>query len=302
MSRALPPLGWFRAFEAAARRLSFTHAADELGLTQSAVSQQIRALETRLGCALFERKHRAVALTDEGRRLLPEVAVSIAGLRSIVDAFDAPERVTVLTVATSVSVAQWAIAPRLARLLDAERDLRVRLVTAVWPDHVGTVPADVRIRFGARSEDEPAARLLGSTALALFAAPSVLGSADVHLSDAELGSHRLIRALGTADAWSRHAAELGYAAERHADVHVDSHGLALDLARCGVGVAFTSEWLAQSLLRDGALVRAHPASIEGRDGYWVSVSPGRRSAAAERFVAWLLDDAADTLPPARPGR
>ncbi|MEM6498530.1 MAG: LysR family transcriptional regulator, partial [Pseudomonadota bacterium] len=67
MSRSLPPLTWFRAFEAAARYLNFTTAADELGLTQSAVSQHVRALEERFGTQLFERKPRGLALTDDGR-------------------------------------------------------------------------------------------------------------------------------------------------------------------------------------------------------------------------------------------
>jgi len=70
-NRALPPLGWFRAFESAARLLSFTAAADELGLTQSAVSQQIRALEDRFGCAFFIRRHRAIALKHSSLPLIP---------------------------------------------------------------------------------------------------------------------------------------------------------------------------------------------------------------------------------------
>ena len=74
MVQPLPPLAWFRAFECAARHLSFTLAAQELNLTQSAISQHIRSLEHRFGCALFIRKHRGIALTDQGRRLLPEVA------------------------------------------------------------------------------------------------------------------------------------------------------------------------------------------------------------------------------------
>ena len=68
MAKSLPPLTWFRAFEAAARNLSFTAAADEIGMTQSAVSQHVKALESRLGVALFIRKARGLALTDDGDR------------------------------------------------------------------------------------------------------------------------------------------------------------------------------------------------------------------------------------------
>ena len=80
---ALPPLTWLRSFEAAARHLNFTAAADELNLTQSAISQQVRSLEVRLGLKLFERKARGLLLTDEGRKRLPR---TISGLEILSDA------------------------------------------------------------------------------------------------------------------------------------------------------------------------------------------------------------------------
>ena len=83
MRKPLPPLNWFRAFEASARTLSFTAAAEEISMTQSAVSQQIRALETRLQVSLFARHARGITLTDEGRKLLPQVE---AALETLTDA------------------------------------------------------------------------------------------------------------------------------------------------------------------------------------------------------------------------
>ena len=90
MAKSLPPLPWFRSFEAAARSLSFTAAAQEIGLTQSAVSQQVKALETRLGVPLFVRRPRGLSLTDEGRKLLPQVAQALAGLAAAADSYGAP--------------------------------------------------------------------------------------------------------------------------------------------------------------------------------------------------------------------
>lgn len=289
MSRALPPLGWFRAFEAAARRQSFTRAADELGLTQSAVSQQIRLLEARLGCRLFVRKHRGIALTDEGRRLLPEVSVAIASLRSAVGAFEQPEQAGLLTVATSVSIAQWYLAPRLGGFLDAHPGTRLRLLTAVWPDELGESGVDVRIRFGAEPAPDEAGRLLGDKGLVLVGAPSLLNATlGACLSAEQLRARVLIQAVGTADIWSRHAERLGHDLNHLASLHVDSHGLAVDLARSGVGIAFTSELIARPALRDGTLVRAHPDAIEGKDGFWISINPESRASGAMRFVDWLV--------------
>lgn len=113
LPKSLPPLTWFRTFEAAARHLSFTAAADEIGLTQSAVSQQVKALETRLRVSLFIRQARGMSLTDDGRRLLPQVGAALGTLAAATDTFDAGSTQNLLTVASSVSVAQWVIAPNL---------------------------------------------------------------------------------------------------------------------------------------------------------------------------------------------
>ena len=116
MSRHLPPLNWFRVFEAAARHQKFTAAADELGMTQSAVSQQIRALEERLATQLFLRQPRGLLLTDAGRKLLPKVSSSIENLKNATDMFDIGPSAGNLTVAASVSIAQWVIAPHLVQV------------------------------------------------------------------------------------------------------------------------------------------------------------------------------------------
>jgi LysR family glycine cleavage system transcriptional activator len=121
--RSLPPLGTVRTFEAVSRNLSFTKAADELALTQSAVSHQIRALEDHLGARLFQRQHRGIELTPEGRTLLEGLR---AGLDSILLASERirnQRRVGVLTVAAPAAFAIWWLVPRLGRFVAlASRD------------------------------------------------------------------------------------------------------------------------------------------------------------------------------------
>ena len=85
MKKRLPPLNWLRSFEAAARHLNFTQAAAELHMTQAAVSQQIKGLETKLGCALFIRLARGLELTDAGRAYIPGVRESIENLAVVTD-------------------------------------------------------------------------------------------------------------------------------------------------------------------------------------------------------------------------
>ena len=116
-------------------------------MTQSAVSQQVKALETRLGVPLFERKARGLALTDHGRRLLPQVDAALDTLSSATGAFfeDKPSRL--LTVSASYSVIQWVIAPLLPAFRTDHPDLAIRFMGATWPDEFSQTPADIEIRF-----------------------------------------------------------------------------------------------------------------------------------------------------------
>src|SRR5690349_24588229 len=113
--RALPSLDFLRGFEAAGRRLSFTLAAQELFVTQSALSRQIKALEDALGVALFERRHRALALTPAGAAFHRDVATALAALASATESVRGIARAPGLVVSTTVSFASLWIIPRLTR-------------------------------------------------------------------------------------------------------------------------------------------------------------------------------------------
>ena len=125
--RSLPPLDLLRGFESAARHLSFTKAGEELFLTQSAVSRQIQALEEFLGQPLFERRHKALALTDAGQAYYRTVAASLAELREATRRLKDSREAHVLTVTTTVSFASMWLVPRLARFrkLQPKTDVRI---------------------------------------------------------------------------------------------------------------------------------------------------------------------------------
>lgn len=288
MSRSLPPLGWFRAFESAASHQSFTAAADELGLTQSAVSQQIRSLESRLGCRLFERKPRGIALTDDARKLLPDVRRAIDMLRTATSPYE-KQQGGLLTIATSVSVAQWFLAPRLSDFNAQHTHLDVRLMTSVWPDTMADA-TDVQIRFGA-SQGQQA---LGTNRLVLVASSELTAHEPLPLSNDAFSRYPLIQAVGTSDSWSHCAADFGIDSNSASMLYVDSHGLAVDLARAGSGIALTSELIAMPLLASGALVKVSPVTPAAEDGYFVSIPSHGNTEAAMAFVAWL-DDQVQTV-------
>ena len=276
MARALPPLTWFRAFEAAARHLNFTAAADEIGVTQSAVSQQVRALETRLRAELFLRLPRGLALTDDGRKLLPKVGAALETLAGATEGFDLGPTANLLTVATSVSVAQWLIAPNLAAYQTAHPGQRIRLISTIWPDDFKASMAEVEIRFGSEKQVGAGAHRLGPDGLVAVAAP---GAADLETAS-------LIEAVGTSDGWTRWAEAAGRT-PRPADILVDSHGFALDLAVQGAGIALTSILLAAAPLAQGRVRQVHAFKLDAAEGYFIAVRA--TSAPATAFAAWLAD-------------
>ena len=271
MARALPPLTWFRSFEAAARHLNFTAAAQEIGLTQSAVSQQVRLLEQRLGVSLFARKARGLALTDDGRKLLPKVGASLGQLAEATAAFDTGTAEDVLTVATSVSVARWIIAPRLSSFLDQHPDVKVRIISTIWPDDFRTPLADVEIRFGSAKQVGRGAVQLGPDGLIAVCAPN--------------GVARLIETVGTSEGWQDWAKAAGQSIEATPSIFVDSYGAALDLAASGAGTALVSAWLAAGAVKSGRLVQTDPAQIIGTEGYFLARNADTPAAAA--FANWI---------------
>lgn len=274
--RTLPPLTWFRSFEAAARTLSFTAAAEEIGLTQSAVSQQVKSLEIRLGVVLFLRRPRGLALTDEGRKLLPQVGAALETLARAAGSIDAGGARDVLTIATSVSVAQWVITPRLSAFRTRFPEMKMRLLSAVWPDDFHASSADVTIQFGSQSQARSGAILLEPNRQIAVKSPGLA---------APLGALPLIETVGTSGGWEAWQAAHGDVARPK--VFTDTYGMALQMAAYGHGVALVSELLTQHAMASGCVERAHPGSIDGREGYFLSTT--ENNSQAEAFAAWLFE-------------
>lgn len=280
MTRALPPLTWFRSFEAAARHLSFTAAADELGLTQSAISQQVRSLEMRLGVELFQRQHRGLSLTDDGRKLQPKVGSALDSLAQATASYEIGSTRALLTIATSISVAQWIIAPRLKEFLADHPGLRVRMLSTIWPDDFKALLADVEIRFGSEKQVGDGAERLIPDSLIPVAHPDLNGS---------LKDQALIEAVGTSETWRDWARQAGRAEDPRPSIFVDSHGAALDLAIHGNGVALTSSLLAAQALKTGRLIQVCPTVLSSSEGYFLAVKTKSDNAMA--FHEWLKDAA-----------
>lgn len=261
MVKSLPPLAWFRAFEAAARRLSFTAAAEEIGMTQSAVSQHVKSLENSLGVALFIRRARGLSLTDDGRKLLPQVGVALETLTAAARSFETGPSENLLTLATSVSVAQWLIAPHLSEFIEKHPNVRLRFLSTIWPDDFHSVNADVEIPFGSDKQFGQDAVRLEPSGLIAVKSPNL---------DGEIHDLPLIEAVGTSDGWKTWREGVGIALKPH--IFADSFGAALNFAVYGNGVALVSELLARPALQSGQLVLAHDFVSPCKEGHYLRIN------------------------------
>src|SRR5262245_37396716 len=159
MSERLPPLSSLRAFEAVARRLSFSRAAEDLHVTPGAVSQQIRFLEQYLGESLFERTRRSVALTETGMKMLPEIQAGLETLSRALNHKTAPA-CKALTISVAPSFASKWLLPRLADFSDRHADVDLRISATVGLADFKRDKVDLAIRLGRGSYPELHSELL----------------------------------------------------------------------------------------------------------------------------------------------
>ncbi len=285
MSHFLPPLNWFRAFECAARHLSFTGAAREMNVTQSAVSQHVRLLEKRLGTPLFVRKARGIALTEPGRRLIPYVSGAMADLAMATDMFEPHRGDNVLEVACSSSFARLWLCKHIGDFLGQQPTLDVRIVSAIWPDDYSKIESDVQVRYGsAELVGDGAERLLVDTMIPVCH-PDLASGLDQKNGFSDTS---LIHTMGTANTWARWSKIMGVEIPSSASLSVDSDELALELAENGLGVALCGRFLCHDIIAAGRLCMPVDSAMPSDENYYMAVREDRRAGdAAAEFCAWL---------------
>jgi LysR family transcriptional regulator of beta-lactamase len=297
MSRSHLPLNALRAFEASARHLSFTRAADELSVTQAAVSQQVRGLEERLKVALFRRLPRGLALTDEGSALLPVLADAFGRMETVLKQFERGHFYSVLTVSVIGTFAVGWLMPRLAQFREAHPFIDLRLLTnnnVVDPAGEGL---DYAIRFGDGAWPGVECEALLAAPLGVLCAPAL---ARRIRKPADLARETLLRSYRAED-WPRwFAAAGGEAPPVHGPVF-DSSRLMVEAAVQGAGVALAPVAMFARELELGWL--AQPLACEVQTGaYWLVRARARAVTPAMRaFRAWLLAQThVETAQPAKP--
>jgi len=290
--RRLPPLAAIRVFEAAARHENFTTAAAELGMTQAAVSYQIKLLEERVGAPLFHRERRRVVLTEAGRR----AAAPVSRAFDTIDAAFAELRAEdegMLTISTSQTFANTWLAWRLGGFQMAHPEMAVRLLVSETLTDFVADEVDVAIRSGLGPWDGLSADLLVEIDFTPICSPAFLARHGGRLTVEDLLHLPIISPHDPWWSWwLREAGVDVAAAERpRAGVRMDSQANEGAAAMAGQGVAMLTPFFWRNDIADGRLVRLFAQTSKRGYAYWL-VTPERRRNVPKikRFREWLIGE------------
>lgn len=294
--RKLPPLAELRAFEAAARLLSFKQAAAELGLTPTAVSHQIRLLEEHCGKKLFRRQPRPLAMTEAGQQLFPAVyggfELFAEGLATVRTGSAGKLRIT----ATNAFAARWLL-PRLADWRSSHPRLKVEIIGTDNVLDLAAGEADVAIRYARTPPDALASVELARDVFFVVASPRLMKGRRLPLRPAELAELPLIDtdwpATDTsAPTWRRWQAVAGHGCEAMPDLasmtqlRFQEELHAIQAAIDGQGIAICSNVLVEPELTQGALLPVSKITLPGYAFYAAYRVPNPKKKAIEAFVDW----------------
>ena len=293
----LPPLDLLRSFEAAARHLSFTLAGQELFLTQSAVSRQIQQVEASLGVALFERRHRALELTEAGRLLQRTVVDCLERLRDVTSRVRATTAMRQVSMTCTPGFASLWLIPRLARFTSHHPAVDVRISATLELLDLERSQVDLAVRF-CPTRDDLGPPLFEESVLPVCAPRLVTGRPHPLKKPADLVHHTLLavdmpQGMALTVDWEPWIQVMGLSELRMKNtVRFTQYADAIAAAVAGQGVAIGRFPLLAQLLQDRRLVAPFGGRAVSQRGYYVVPrAGGLRNPDAQDFVRWLRIEA-----------
>jgi LysR family glycine cleavage system transcriptional activator len=293
MPRRLPPLNGLKAFEAAARSESFTRAAEELNVTQGAVSHQVKALEDTLGLKLFTRERQRLILTEAGRDYLAVVRDALDRIAFGTERLLQRQSSGVLTVSTSPDFAAKWLVNRLGRFAEKHPDIDLRVSASTQYVDFAREDVDIAIRHGDGSWPGLDVVRLYSERLFPVCSPKLISGRNRITKASDLLKFPLLR-LEDAKNWMRLFQAAGITDPVRAGPVLNRASMLIDAAVDGQGIALARTALAAWDLINGRLVRPIDASLRMANTYWV-VCPEAMSTVPKiaTFRDWVLSEAAD---------
>ena len=296
MARRLPPLNALKAFEAAARHQSFTRAAEELCVTQGAVSHQVKALEAELGLKLFNRERQGLLITEAGREYMAVIRDALDRIAAGTERLLQRQNTGVLTVSTSPDFAAKWLVHRLGRFAEMHPEIDLRISATLHHVDFAREDVDLAVRHGDGNwPGLEATRLCGEELFAVCS-PKLLGKRARLKKAGELVKLPLLH-LDDRKVWARWLEAAGVANPAPLQgLILNRASMVIDAAIDGQGVALARTTLAAWDLINGRLVQPFPTTLRTAKTYWI-VCPTATSALPKivRFRNWMLAEASDDL-------
>lgn len=290
--RQLPPLTAIRAFEAAARHLSFRDAAKELNVTHSAISHQIRTLEAWLECRLFEKDGRNIKLNSQGQRYFPIIQSALDDISTATAQLKDLNQSNTLTVHVYVTMAVRWLLPRMHDFHSQYPDIKVRLSTTYLSWEFDSDHADIGIIYTRQKQPELIYQKLFPAPLIPVCSPKLLSGDNPIHTPRDLQHHQLLNVYTAPDHWSiwLNAAGVDPKMIPGDQLMFDNYLLALEAALDGRGVAMTNGPYANEDLRNQRLVRPFDLEVDS-GGYWYLVfhQQDKNRTDIQAFTRWIKD-------------
>lgn len=292
----LPPLNALRAFEVAARHLSFKRAAEELCVTQSAVSRHILNLEDFLGTKLFQRRHRQVVLTREGSVYLQAVREALIGIANATSALAAARDQRMLKLKMPPTCAIRWLVPRLARFHDRHPEVSVQLTTSHDPVNFDRDDVDVAVQYGRRVQRGLEGERLFGEVLVPVVSPKPAVEMPRLDGPADLSPQVLLHSIQRPEDWPRWFAAAGLPAPAvDQGLIFQNSSLTYQGAVDGLGVAMAQLAFVIDELKSGRLTEPFDLRLHHEDAYFFVVPRDRgRLQRVRDFRAWIAEEAAQT--------
>ena len=285
----LPPLQWLRAFESSARHLSFTLAAEELNITQSAVSQQIKLLENFLGQLLFIRRVRSLQLTNAASSYLPDIQNALHVLRQSTRSNFIRSDSHRITIRSNWSFSVLWLTPRLESFFQLHPDISLNIVPAIWETDYQNKSDDIEIRYGTSEGKNHEVLLCEQSWCFPLCSPEL--ALQVNRPEDMLHFAR-INSLGAITPWSKVYQLCGIQnADDYQQRKLTTHAymLAIEMARQKLGIMLGLSLFSDSLINSGDLVRLFDVSLAVPEVYYLKADRSRLSEIEKLFCDWMLD-------------
>ncbi|WP_106419237.1 LysR substrate-binding domain-containing protein [Salinicola tamaricis] len=287
MSHPLPPLNPLRAFEVAARLCSLTKAAEELHVSQVAVSRQVKVLEDYMGVVLFYRQHRGIELTREGLELYRGVKNAFKEISDASRRVSRRGRKDVLSIQSYTTFSQRWLIPRLADFNARNDLLEVKLSSSLKPADFDSGNVDAAIRAGRGEWPDLHAEKLVDIELIPVVSPALQASAGIK-TVRDLSRVRLLHSMARSSDWQHWLAAYGDTVEDKASVQFESSALAYEAASTGMGCAIAVKMFVEKQLESGEFLAPFPETLKTGEAYYLVWPKGTPpSDALLRFLEWM---------------